>query len=246
MITSAAMDLTSVVDSVLRWATQPVGTVRAVRTQASAIALTFDDGPDPVHTPRVLDALDRFAAKATFFVLLTRTRRYPSLTQKLLDRGHEIALHGIDHTRLTKLPPKEVARRTSAARDELEQQIQRPVRWFRAPYGALMPGHRRAVDSTGLVTVNWATTVADWRHLPEAQLAADGLRECKQGSIMLVHDSAAGPLDGAQDDPHPPPLDRGLLAELLLVGAAERGWTSRSVGELLASGSARRWGWFYR
>ncbi len=240
------MSLASVAYPVFRWATQPVGTLRAVRTSEPSIVLTFDDGPDPQHTPRVLDVLERYQATATFFVLMTRARRYPGLIQDLLDRGHEVGLHGIDHTRLTRLKPDEAGRRTAAGRDELEQQIQREVRWFRAPYGALLPGHWRAVRRTGLTIVGWGPTPGDWRELPEDQLAADGLRGCERGSVMLAHDAAAGPLDGVPDDGPPPNIDRGKLADLLLSGAAGQGWTSRSLGELLTSGSPRRWGWFYR
>ncbi|MEV4411777.1 polysaccharide deacetylase family protein [Catellatospora sp. NPDC049609] len=240
------MILRSLVHPVYRWVTRPVGTVRAVATREPRIVLTFDDGPDPVHTPRVLDALDRHGAAATFFVLMTRARRYPHLVQELLDRGHEVALHGVDHTRLTRLTPAETQRRTAAGKDELEQLIQREVRWFRAPYGAMLPGHKRAVERTGLIPVGWGPFVGDWRDLPEEQLAADGLRDCAQGSIMLVHDAAAGPDDGAPDDAPPPAIDRGKVAELLLAGAAARGWQSRSLGELSSSGRLRRWGWFYR
>ncbi|NUT33972.1 MAG: polysaccharide deacetylase family protein [Hamadaea sp.] len=246
LVASAAVSLTSLVAPVYRWATQPVGTVRAVRTAQPRVVLTFDDGPDPEHTPRVLDALERHGATATFFVLMTRVRRHPDLVRDLLDRGHEIGLHGLDHTRLTRLSPTEAGRRTAQGRDELQQHIQREVRWFRAPYGALLPGHWRAVRRTGLTPVNWGPTPADWRELPEEQLAADGMRGCERGSIMLAHDATAGADDGVPDDPPPPAIDRGKLTDLLLEGIAARGWSSRTLGEVLADGHARRWGWFYR
>ncbi len=231
---------------VYRWATRPVGTVRAVTTRQPHVVLTFDDGPDPVETPKVLDALERFGATATFFVLMTRVRRYPELTRAILDAGHEIGLHGLDHTRLTKLTPQEAGGRTAEGKARLEQFVQREVRWFRAPYGAMLPRHWLAVKRTGLTPVGWGPTPADWRELPEDQLAADGMRGCGRGSIMLVHDAMADERDGVPDDPPPPHIDRGKLADLLLAGIAERGWTSRSLGEALTGGRARKWGWFYR
>lgn len=240
------MSLTSLVMPVYRWVTQPVGTVRALDTREPHVVMTFDDGPDPVATPLVLDALERHGATATFFVLLTRARRYPHLIQALLDAGHEIGLHGIDHTRLTRLAPREAGRRTAEGKSALEQMIQREVSWFRAPYGAMLPRHLMAVKGAGVIPVGWGPTPADWRDLPEERLAADGMRDCGQGSIMLAHDAIAGALDGVPDDPPPPDIDRGKLTELLLTGLAERGLHGSSLGNALTNARTRKWGWFYR
>ena len=119
----------------LRRAAGPVGSMVGVRSDASLIALTYDDGPEPGGTDRVLDALAEAGATATFFVLMTRVRRHPALLQRILAEGHEIGLHGLDHRPLTSFPVAEVKRRCVAGRDELEQAIGRPVRWMRPPYG---------------------------------------------------------------------------------------------------------------
>jgi peptidoglycan/xylan/chitin deacetylase (PgdA/CDA1 family) len=99
------------------------------------VVLTYDDGPEPGGTDAVLKVLAGHGVTATFFVLLSRTRRYPGLLSEVLAAGHEIGLHGVDHQRLTTLDPAHVAQRTADARHELEDTIGREVRWFRPPYG---------------------------------------------------------------------------------------------------------------
>lgn len=223
--------------------TRPVGTVRAVATPAPHVVITYDDGPDPQNTPGVLEALGRFGATATFFVLVPRARRNQALLREVLAAGHEVALHGVDHTRLTRLPVREVHRRCRDGKSELEDLTGVAVRWFRAPYGALLPRHWSAVRAAGLMPVAWGPTPADWRTLPEEQLARDALAGCAKGEIVLAHDGFAGPEDGADDGP-PPEIDRSKLADLMLTGLGERALSGRSLGDALASGHARRWAWF--
>ena len=231
---------------VWRFVTRPVGTVRAVATPQAHLVLTYDDGPDPAATPEVLASLAEFGATATFFVLVPRARAHRGLLGEILTAGHEVALHGIDHTRLTAYSASEVRRRTRDGRRELEDLTGREMRWFRAPYGALLPPHWAAVRSAGLMPVGWGPTPGDWRSLPESRLAADALDGCASGGILLAHDGFAGPSDGVDDGP-PPDIDRGKLASLMLAGLRERGLSGRSLGDSLsAGGRTRSWAWFHR
>ena len=231
---------------VWRFVTRPVGTVRSVATPRPHLVLTYDDGPDPAATPGVLAALSEFGATATFFVLVPRARANRGLLEEVVAAGHEVALHGIDHTRLTGYSPTEVRRRTRDGRSELEDLIGRKVRWFRAPYGALLPQHWAAVRSAGLMPVGWGPTPGDWRSLPESHLAAEALDGCAAGGILLAHDGFAGPSDGVDDGP-PPDIDRGKLASLMLSGLRDRGLSGRSLGNSLADGGrTRSWAWFHR
>jgi len=226
--------------------TRPVGTVRAVRTDAAQIVLTYDDGPDPQGTGPVLEALARFGATATFFVLTPRARQHRNLLAEIVAAGHEVGLHGIDHQRLTRFPAPEVRRRTLEGKAVLEDLLQAPVRWFRPPYGAQLPATWWAVRRAGLEPVVWGPTPADWRALPEPDLAADAMVGAAPGAIVLAHDGYAGPQDGAEDG-DPPNLDRGRLTTLMLRGYQERGLTGRSLSTVLGEGGGlARWGWFRR
>lgn len=215
-----------------------VGSVTAVRTDAAQVVLTFDDGPEPGGTDRVLAALAERGATATFFVLLTRVRRYRPLFEEVVAAGHEIALHGIDHLPLTPFRPAEVQRRTAAGKAELEDALGRDVRWFRPPYGRQTWSTWRAVRATGLEPILWGPSTLDWRDATPADRRA-GVRGAARGSIVLAHDGFAGRIDGVDDGPAPV-LDRGELIGQVLDDFAARGLVARSLGTVLADGEPVR------
>jgi peptidoglycan/xylan/chitin deacetylase (PgdA/CDA1 family) len=220
-----------------------LGSAVELRTERPEVVLTFDDGPEPGGTDRVLSALAEAGATATFFVLLTRVRRYPSLLDEVLAAGHEVALHGVDHRALPTLPPDEVARLVRAGRAELEDATGRPVRWFRPPYGRQTFRNWRAVTGAGLVPVLWGPTTWDWKDVSVAERVAKSQQGIRPGAIVLAHDGFAGPADGACDGP-PPVLDRGELIAGVLDGYAERGLSARSLEQALLSGDLVQETWF--
>src|SRR5215210_9112284 len=106
----------------------PLSSVACVATEERVIALTYDDGPDPERTPGVLDALAEAGARATFFTLVDRAADYPDLIRRVAADGHEIGLHGEDHTRLTNLTFREALRRIRRGKRRLEELIGQPVK----------------------------------------------------------------------------------------------------------------------
>ncbi|PRY49345.1 polysaccharide deacetylase [Geodermatophilus tzadiensis] len=220
----------------LRRAAAPLaGSVVGVRTVAPQVVLTFDDGPEPGGTDRVLAALADAGATATFFVLLTRVRRYPSLLDEVVAAGHEVALHGVDHRPLPAVPVEEVARLTRSGRAELEDATGLPVRWHRPPYGRQTLATRRAVARAGLEPVLWGPSTWDWKDVPPADRIARSRLGLRPGAIVLAHDGTAGPDDLADDGPAPV-LDRGALVAEVLAGYAERGLAARSLREVAQGG----------
>lgn len=214
------------------------GSVVAVRTRAPQVALTFDDGPEPGGTDRVLAALADAGASATFFVLLGRVRRYPSLFADVVAAGHEIALHGADHRALPDVPPAELEGLLAGARAELEDAAGAAVRWYRPPYGRQTRRTWRAVTRAGLVPVLWGPTTWDWRSgVNDDERLAKAVDGARPGAVLLAHDGFAGPEDLAFDGP-PPEVDRGALITGVLAAYAERGLAARSFGEVLATGRA--------
>jgi peptidoglycan/xylan/chitin deacetylase (PgdA/CDA1 family) len=209
------------------------------------VVLTFDDGPDPRGTGAVLQALADFNATATFFVLLTRARRYPALLSEVADRGHEIGLHGIDHRRLTNLPAREVLRRTRDGRRELEDITGTAVRWMRPPYGAQRLSTWAAIKACGLEPVMWSRTTWDSRPAAQDERVARATTGAVPGDILLAHDGFAGRDDGVDDGPEPE-VDRGGLTRLVLSRFEESGLTGRSLGAALSQGELRRSAWFSR
>jgi peptidoglycan/xylan/chitin deacetylase (PgdA/CDA1 family) len=224
-------------------ASRPGAMVFAVDTHAERphVVLTYDDGPEPGGTDAVLEALADTKATATFFVLLSRTRRYPQLLADTVAAGHEIALHGVDHQRLTLLDPSDVARRTTDARHELEDTIGRAVRWFRPPYGGQSPATWRAICDTGLTPVGWNVGCRDWVDLPNDVRLAQA-RAMDKGAIIMAHDGFAAGLDAADDGPAPH-VDRGELSRELISVCTEKGFLCRSLEQALESGEPARRVW---
>jgi len=221
---------------VVRWANRRNSRVGSIRsTTASPVVLTFDDGPDPEQTPRVLEVLRDHDATATFFVLLTRVDAYPGLLDEVLAAGHEVALHGPDHRALTDFSYQEARARTTAARERLEDRTGREVQWFRPPYGSQSFATLLATERAGLTSVLWSGTTWDWKDVSPDERRAKAAEGGRPGAILLAHDGLAGPADGADDGP-PVACDRPALMGEVLDEYAARGLVGRSLGEALAAG----------
>jgi peptidoglycan/xylan/chitin deacetylase (PgdA/CDA1 family) len=153
------------------------------------VALTFDDGPDPVSTPPILDTLDALGWRATFFCLGTQVRRSPALTQELVRRGHELAVHGDSHASHLRRPVTSTVPDLIRARDTIEAVGGVAVRWFRPPYGAVSSATLVAARRAGLQLVLWTTWGLDWQ--PRAtghSVAANVRRTYCPGATVLLHD----------------------------------------------------------
>ena len=160
------------------------------RTQPGAVALTFDDGPDPVWTPRVLEQLGELPA--TFFVDTSRVRDHPGLVQAAAELGHEVGFHCDRHRRHTDLTPAEIARDVEDGLSTLGELGLRPRVW-RAPWGIVTAETRRTASRHDLELWNWSTDTHDWRgDSAKEMLAAVGPDMDQGGSVVLMHD-AMGP-----------------------------------------------------
>jgi peptidoglycan/xylan/chitin deacetylase (PgdA/CDA1 family) len=155
------------------------------------VALTFDDGPDPVSTPRFLDLLDELEVRATFFVLGSRVVRHPEVVAETAARGHEVAVHGWTHDPQWLPRPQRDITELALARDVVEQASgARPV-WFRPPFGVLTTGLWRAARRAELQPVLWGVWGRDWeegRSVKEVERMVLG--SVRGGTTVLLHDSA--------------------------------------------------------
>jgi peptidoglycan/xylan/chitin deacetylase (PgdA/CDA1 family) len=217
----------------------PLGSINGAQRPSQSVALTFDDGPDPIVTPYILDLLRDRGATATFFVLTDRVSRHPELVRRIVAEGHEIGLHGDRHDRLTLISSVEVRRRISASKDLLESVAGRPVRFFRPPFGAQSLATYFAARSCGLEVVVWGPHAEDWVESPPEVVATRGLRGLKGGDVLLLHDG----LEPPPGEPVPT-FDRRRAFELILDGMATRGLISGTVGDLISASKARRTAWF--
>jgi len=194
---------------------------RGLGSARPELGLTFDDGPDPQTTPRVLDALAEAGVRATFFVLGERAVARPQLLKRLADEGHEVALHGYRHQHgWIRLPHEAYADLLRGYR-AVENLSGAPPRFFRPPHGAYTWAQLTAVRRLGLTPVHWTVEAHDWHPRYDAAAVRRRVAELSSpGDIIVMHDAGPG---GRTTAPALP----ALLAEL-----AERGFNPKPVGEL--------------
>ena len=217
----------------------PIGTIKRSARSTGLIALTFDDGPDPVVTVRLLDLLADRHLQATFFILTEKAQTMPDIIRRIRDGGHELALHGDRHDRLTALPVPEVRRRLKAARTMLEQLSETRIHYFRPPFGAQTLSTFLAARSVGLQVVGWGPYAEDWIERTPESAASRALRGTRGGDIVLFHDGLEVP-EGEMK----PTFDRIRMIEFVLQGLEERGLRPTTVGKMITASGARRTAWF--
>lgn len=154
------------------------------------VALTFDDGPDPQSTPAFLEALDRLGWKATFFLLGSQVARDPGLAAEVVARGHELGVHGFQHSNHLRRSLRWTTDDLRRAVETIGQATGVAPGWFRPPYGALAASSLVAAHRAGLPTVLWTTWGRDWRAeaTPDTVLA-DLATTWYRGATVLLHDS---------------------------------------------------------
>jgi peptidoglycan/xylan/chitin deacetylase (PgdA/CDA1 family) len=217
----------------------------AVRTSQPLVAITFDDGPDEYHTPRILKVLAREEATATFFLLAKRAAQFPDIVHAIRDSGHEIALHGKDHSPLINGSWRGTVVTIRSAKRQLETVAGRPVRYLRPPYGWQDVQSFLAARSSGLTVVGWSAHGSDWLALTPTEIADRLDAGLTPGSILLLHDRKE-PLPGEVGHSEDLILDRAAVVEEVLAHGAARCIRFVSLGTLLASGVAVKRPWFWR
>jgi len=210
------------IDTPLRWRAylglaRVAGATRRLPGSGQEIALTFDDGPDPESTPRVLDVLAAHDAVATFFCVGQRARRHPELVQRIVAEGHTVGSHSETH-RVEDLGAQAVVADYQAGRRSLEDVLGRPVPLFRPPHGWLDGSSAWALRRLGFRTRLWTVDPHDYEPGTEAMDLRQGLNGCSAGDVVLLHDVLEEAPDGAPS--------RDVLVEALpdaIAGIRARG-----------------------
>ena len=165
-----------------------LGSLPAALAHQRAIALTFDDGPNPEATPRILDALAESGTTATFFLLGRHVERWPELARRVANEGHVVGNHGWRHRKLH-------TQRPASVREDLELGTAAIVgasgvrpRVFRAPHGFRSPWVTAIARSLGQRTIGWSLGVWDTDLPGVAAIVDRTVRGTRPGSILLLHD----------------------------------------------------------
>jgi len=209
-----------------------LGVASRVRGGRGELALTFDDGPDPKTTPKVLEALAKAGARATFFVLEPRARAHPELVREILAGGHTLALHGRVHRHAWLKNPLSLLPELSSAKAALEDLAGTPVRHYRPPHGGWTWPLLYATRKLNLTPVQWEVEAGDWLKNASPEKVAEKIRrQVRPGSIVVMHDAGkAGEITAAA-------LTR-LLPELVRQGYRPLGLTEL---EPVVAGKSELW-----
>ena len=145
------------------------------------ISLTFDDGPHPILTPKILEILARYQIKATFFLVGENVKNYPTVVERILAEGHEIGNHTFSHDHINA---QEI--------EDCEQAIYKitdyKTKLFRPPQGFIDETVKSMSHSLGYDIILWSIDTRDWDHTPPRQICNLVIREITSGSIILMHD----------------------------------------------------------
>jgi peptidoglycan/xylan/chitin deacetylase (PgdA/CDA1 family) len=174
------------VDTLERWRRFPA---RERADGAEGIVLTFDDGPDQDATPTVLDALDAAGARATFFLVGEQVEAEPALARELVQRGHDVQLHGYGHVPHELLTPDEARQDLERGAQALRDATGLEARFYRPPYGRFSSGSYEACRALGLQPVYWSAWGTDWETISPQRIADLVIPDLAAGAVVLLHDS---------------------------------------------------------
>jgi peptidoglycan/xylan/chitin deacetylase (PgdA/CDA1 family) len=195
-------------------------TFSRVLVSGNFIAITFDDGPHPQNTPRLLDILAARNIKATFYVIGRSVDLHPGVLRRTVAEGHEIGNHSHTHRLLSKLSDSEVRQEMQRCQDAVGRAAGVRMRTMRPPYGGLLQSQRELVHSEfGYPTILWSVDPLDWKRPGPSVVTSRILTATTAGGIVLAHD-----LHSQTVDAMPATLD-GLL---------RRGFKFVTVSQLIA------------
>lgn len=159
------------------------------------IALTFDDGPHPQYTPRILDILQEHGVRATFFVVGKMAEEHPELLRRQAESGHSIGNHTYHHVNLTRIPIPDVAAEIKACGEVIRTITGKTPHLFRPPGGDYDRNVAEVAEALGYWIVLWTDDPGDYANPPEKELRQKLFSRLSNGGIILLHDGVAETID---------------------------------------------------
>lgn len=159
--------------------------VPVAKGEKKRVALTFDDGPDAKVTPQILATLNKYNAKATFFMVGPNASKNSAIVKKVYEAGHEIGNHTWNHPKLTGLSPANVKQEVDRTSNAIYASIGQYPTVFRPPYGEVNDKVRSVITMPSIL---WSIDTLDWKHRNADKILASVKASVKDGSIILMHD----------------------------------------------------------
>jgi peptidoglycan-N-acetylglucosamine deacetylase len=202
-----------------------LGIIKKVQTNKPWIALTFDDGPDPQETIKILDILKEYNAAATFFVIGEQGHKYPDILQREVSEGHEMANHSFSHREFRHLSGMEIMQEISKSEDEIYSITGQHTKLFRPPGGYYNNTIVETAENAGYTVIlwTWYQDSKDWSKPGVQQIVNRVISNAHPGDIVLFHDRISGKSQTAK-------ALRGILPVL-----QQQGYRFVTVSQLIGS-----------
>ena len=191
-------------------------------TEEKMIALTFDDGPHVKKTEQILDVLDRYNVKATFFVIGENARKHPEILKKTYEAGHEIGNHTYDHKSIYKLSGVAVADEVDKCSETIESIIGSTPTLFRPPEGFMNDSLARIAGEHGYKVILWKVDTYDWKGKTAQEIYSNVSKNVRSGDIILMHDYIWRESNTAQ------------ALDLIIPDLLDKGYRFCTVSELIS------------
>ena len=195
--------------------------IYSVQRDDKCVSLTFDAAWGNEDTQLLIDILDRYGVKATFFIVGFWAEKYPESVKALADAGHEVMTHSDDHAHFAKLSAAQIEANLNASCDKLEAVTGVRPTLFRCPYGEYNDTVIQTAEDLGFKTIQWSVDSLDWKDLSAADITRRVTVGVGPGDIVLFHNAAK----------HTPEALPGIIEYLL-----QNGYRIVPVGELLLQG----------
>jgi peptidoglycan-N-acetylglucosamine deacetylase len=159
------------------------------RVPEKAAALTFDDGPSPIWTPPILDALKNSGVKATFFMLGKHVEQYPDIARRVAREGHDIGIHSYHHNNFIFYDKHEVQEDINRTRQIIKDATGKSTTLFRPPKAWLSKREKKKIKEIGYTVVLWSLNSKDWVNFDDKYMIRYIVKNIHPGAIILFHDS---------------------------------------------------------
>ena len=199
--------------------------VYEIRTNARAVAITFDDGPNPTYTPQILNLLAKHDAHATCFVVGNIATHYSALVRRTARSGNEVANHGWSHARMTDLSGEKLHSDIEHGAIAISQITGQKPTSFRPPYGCFNETVVEIANSLGETVVLWTYSTSDWMIPQPRVILRRVLRHLRPGAIILLHDGGG------------PRRNTVRALAMILLELHQQGYRAVTVRDLMHLGS---------
>ena len=209
------------------WVSQVTGNVRlvpiyAVDREDKCVAISFDATWGAEHTSAILDIMDKYKIKTTFFLVNIWLEEFPEMAKTIAEKGHEIGLHSTTHPHFSALSEAEIEKELLANFQMIKEITGYEASLFRPPFGDYNNTSLAKVESLGFRAIQWSVDSLDWKNLSASEIEERVLSRVKSGDIVLFHNNGTNTAEAVDH---------------IIAALQEKGYTIVFVGELLLDGN---------